>query len=68
MKVPAIKKVNTGNETFSFISLKIRNSLTNDLNSAKTLSSFKSQIKDFEIRNCLCSVCETYVPGADYFD
>ena len=52
MKVPSIKKVNTDTETFSFIGPKIWNSLTDDLNSAKTLSFFKSKIKDFDIKNC----------------
>ena len=68
MKVPSIKKVNTGTETFSFVGQKIWNSLTDDLKSAKTLSSFKSKIKDFNIKNCLHSICKTYIPGVGYLD
>ena len=68
MKVPSIKKVNTGTETFSFIGPKIWNSLTDDLKSTKSLSSFKSKIKDFDIKNCPCSICKTYIPGVGYLD
>ena len=68
MKVPSIKKVNTGTETFSFIGPKIWNSLTDDLKSTKSLSSFKSKIKDFDIKNCPCSICKTYIPGVGYLE
>ena len=68
MKVLSIKKVNTGTEIFSFIGPKIWNSLTDDLISEKSLPSFKSKIKDFDIKNCPCSICKTYIPGAGYFD
>ena len=68
MKVSSIKKVNTGTKSFSLIDPKIWNSLTNDLKSARTLSSFKTQIKDFDIRNCPCSICKTYISGVGYLD
>ena len=60
MKVPSIKKVNAGTETLSFIGPKIWNSLTDDLKSAKTISSFKSQLKDFDNRNCPSSIRDLY--------
>ena len=49
MKVPSIKKLNAGTETLSFIGQKIWNSLTDDLKSAKYLSSFQSKIKEFDL-------------------
>ena len=68
MKVSSIKKVNTGTETLFFIDPKILNSLIDDLTSAKTLSSFKIQINDFDIRNCPSSICKIYIPGVDYLN
>ena len=66
MKVPSIKKVDTGTETFSIIGPKILSSLTDDLKSVKSLSSFQCKVKDFDIRTCPCSIFKTYIPGVGY--
>ena len=66
--MPSVKKVNTGAEAFFLIGSKIWNSLEDDLKIAKTLSIFKTQIKNFDIRNCPCSICKTGIAGVGCLD
>ena len=57
-----------GLELFRWLGPKIWVLIPDDLKNIKTLPSFKSRLKKFNIDNCPCKLCKDYIHGLGYIN
>ena len=62
-KFPNIHTVFKGTETISFIDPKIWSLVPDNIKHAKSLSEFKTKIRDWEPVRCKCRLCKTFIPN-----
>lgn len=67
-KVPAIKTVSYGNESFRYLGPKIWNLVPDDMKHVQSLQLFKKKVKSLKFENCPCTLCKTYVQNIGYID
>ena len=67
-KLPAIKTVSYGNESFRYLGPKIWNLVPDDMKHVQSLQLFKKKVKSLKFENCPCTLCKTYVQNIGYID
>ena len=65
-KLPRPNTVHNGLESVKYLGPKIWSILPQELQQAKTLSSFKEGIKNWKPIKCPCQLCKTFVPDLGY--
>ena len=64
--IPPVKSVNNGTESLSCLGTTIWDIVPTEVKKVKTLSAFKSGIKNWWPRNCPCRLCKRYLPNIDF--
>ena len=56
-----VRTIRYGTESLTYLANKIWSKIPNDLKEAPTLEVFKAKIKLWQISNCPCRLCKTYI-------
>ena len=64
--IPKVRTVNNGIETIRYRGPITWNLLPNEIKQSKSLSIFKTKIKDWKPQGCTCRLCKTFIPGVGY--
>ena len=67
-KVPAIKTVSFGYESFRYLGPKIWSLVPDDMKHVHSLQLFKKKVKSLKFENCPCNLCKTYIQSVGYID
>ena len=64
--IPKVRTVNKGIETIRYRGPKTWELVPSEIKNAKSLSVFKSKIKDWKPLGCTCRLCKTYIKDLGY--
>ena len=65
-KTPRNETVRNGFESISYLRPKIWEMLPSEMQECETLFEFKSKVKSWNLINCPCKLCKTYIGGVGY--
>ena len=66
--IPNVKSVYHGTESLSNLELRIWNLVPDKLKQLVDIHVFKKEIRKWELENCPCRLCKTYIPHVDFIE